>query len=74
MDGAHIFEKKIQSCNLNYTNNERMLGVVVSVMDLRPKGTEFDSRFSEKIGERLEARNKSGDWKPVRGGRLKATK
>ena len=45
----------------------RTLGVVVSDMDSRPKGTGFDSRFGEKIGERLEARNGTGDWRPVRG-------
>ena len=36
-------------------------------MDSRPKGTGFDSRFGEKIGERLEARNGTDDWRPVRG-------
>ena len=47
--------------------NPRTLGVVVGDMDSRPKGTGFDSRFVKKIGERLEARNGTGDWRPVRG-------
>ena len=49
-------------------HDPRTLGVVVSDMDSRPEGTGFDSWFGEKIGERLEARNGTGDWRPVRGG------